>query len=140
MAAHPRSQARLAENPVKRVGDALRILTLDQESRAVSQQLDRMRKTGRDHRLPRCDGLDQDTGGNLLQRVIRQNHDVRGADNTAQRIGRQVPADATDKIPHTLPRPTPFDAPAAGRTVAELQGPIVAPRTPTTYPPAPIAQ
>ncbi len=77
-----------------------------------------MREARRHHRLTCGDRLNQDAGGDLLQRVVRQQHDIGGADQLAQGSRGQEPAIEVHAIFH-VPGPRPgHQRPPIGLAVA----------------------
>ena len=62
---------------LQRLGDGGGVLRVEQACRA--EELDGMREARGDDRLAGGDRLDQDAGGDLLQRFVREQHDIGGA-------------------------------------------------------------
>lgn len=69
---------------MQRARDGCRVLSADQQSRAATQKLDGVREAGRHDWLTRGHGLNKDSRGDLLQRVIRQQHDIRAANQLSE--------------------------------------------------------
>jgi hypothetical protein len=71
-------------------GHRVRVLVRYEQARPVREQLHGVRELGGHHRHSGADGLDENAGGDLLGRVVRQHHHVGGSDQPAQRHLVQV--------------------------------------------------
>ena len=67
------------------VASASGIVVVDDDARSATEELDGVRKGGGHDRPATRDGVDQDTGGDLIGGVVGQYDDRRGLDQGRQR-------------------------------------------------------
>ena len=61
------------------------IVVADDDARPAAEELDGVREGGGDDRPAARDGVDQNTGGDLIGGVVGQHDDGRGLDQRSQR-------------------------------------------------------
>ena len=82
---HGAGEARLGQHPAQRGRQGVRVVVADDDARSATEELDGVRKGGGDDWPAARDGVDQNTGGDLIGGVIGQYDDGRGLDERSQR-------------------------------------------------------
>ena len=81
---HGSGQTRLRQHLAEGGRHGARVVVADDDARSGTEELDGVRKCG-GHDWPAArDGVDQNTGGDLIGGVIGQDHDRRGLDEGRQ--------------------------------------------------------